>query len=1806
MNKEKYLQIFNYLLEFSKLRSKPVRDIQSSSNYTDIIWFSDIPVKEEIACITHENSPLYGDEDFWLKIRKPKEPLKPQFPTPPEILDKWIAKDSLLNREDLPELLSETEIDGKVEKIDDYSNIKVRFEEYCENRWFSDSEWYWREYEIYLEQYAEFEQINTLYKKLFTIYNKSQQFGEEYELIIGIGLMHFRENYEMPLIFRHILTTKCDIKFEYSKNDSNIILGQNIENGFLIETDAIVDLSEQFESFNILEAEKLAKEIIHTKELTNPFDNEIHSVLQLLAERFKPGEGNYFESLRKSDNLPDKESVFYAPALILRKRDTRSYTSVFEQIINDIKQSQNLNISILNDLIGDTNELSNNIHFSDSNGKDQVIYFPNKYNDEQIAIINKSSHFDKVLVQGPPGTGKSHTIANLICHLLANGKKVLVTAYTKRALEVLKDKLPEEFRELAVSLLSGDSNSIQGLESSINKINEKLSDTDLDVLEKEISELEEKLDLLKRNKAYDTNELLILREKSSRSFSINPKYSGTLTEISALLDSEKELYNWYKDSFDEYENYEIIDKIKCFYSDFENYYLIDESIFNYKLPLINTLFDKESLQDYQNLYYILQEYDHVQHLADQIETSDIEKVRNLISELLEKSREVDAMNILQKEKIKDDLFKNDERKWLNKIERTKAILDNFDRSELHYKDQNCEVIYPVEKSIIALKSDAKILLDFLQKGNKFSGVGFKIKKSFFPNEIKERLYFTEKVSVNGSPCDSPEEFKIVLEDIRIKQFFEELSEIWSINDLNRNYESTFEYFYEHNRQVEILYELVNDSLTIVNHIHSFSNLKINALNSSIIEDCLNRVEFRIKLDRFKNYEQQKEKIIEDLSNENIHPIGKELSHAISSFKLSSYDKLIEQLIDLHNQRERHDEYKKNEAELSQSLPYLVNQISTREISETELSSLADAFLYMNAKNEVDVLLSENQENVLSQKLRAYDNDESRLIALLASNKTWLYVLQNLQHNNSLRQHLEAWVQAVKKIGKTGKGKRALKFRRMAQKEMEYCKTAIPCWIMPLYKVTETIQPEQGIYDYVIVDEASQLGPDAIFLLYITKNVIIVGDDKQTSPEYVGVDANAMTPYINRYLKGIPFHEFYGTESSFFDHAKRFRGAEIILREHFRCMPEIIEFSNKLFYAPDGKGLYPLKQYSENRLPPLVHHYCPDGFTEGNGAYLRNQNEALSIVKKIKEIVIDDRYNNKSIGVICLQGTAQSSLIETLLIKEIGETEYNKRKIICGNSASFQGDERDIIFLSLVTAQNHNRSALTRPEDERRFNVAVSRAIEQIWLFHSILLDDLSNQNDLRYKILDYFINHKPSPPPVSIPVKRTLGDQPEPFDSWFEVDVYNDIVNKGFNVKPQYDVVRGKYRLDMVAFMPDGVKFAIECDGDQWHGADRYLDDLHRQKVLERCGWQFYRIRGGEYYSNREKSLQLLWEMFEKHNSAKPIKVNVDSELKNGINNQVIDIQTYTLSENKHDRIGDDSNLKVSDHSEIDYMDQPDIYTNNTDQILRYFNLFDTGEYIMAEERIDQAKYSLPIKESQKNGFLLQCYESGNVNKVYVSTLLSRRLGREYMNGVNKNDILKKLVIIEEEKILGVTFTENGIKSFKAHLTKNISCRELLHLQGIKVIYNEYDNLEYHIIPINEYNNIEKLIFQSFMAKGKPMNNAYYANEWNIIRNYLPVKMQFKENKIDTLASKKENNYHEEYGAIVKLNKIVRIQYLKYDWQLNVVIVENQNDSAKTDNGILNVAIHSPLGTSLLGRRVGEIVKIESESIQVKIMAILN
>lgn len=1847
--KDKYLQIFNYLLEFSKLRSKAVRDIENSkTNYIDVLWLNDIPQNEKIECvIQHEFSE---DTDHWLKISKPTEPEEPVFPKPPKELIDWIIPESLIKKDELPELFQEIKgPDIELVRLVDRKDIQNQFEKYCENKWFIDSEIYWTKKHVFDIEYSKYEIVNTYYKKLFSIYNKSEQFGEEYELVMGIGLLNFKESDDTPLICRHILTVKAEIDFEYSQKNSSLIVSQGLTDGIQIETEAIIDLFDQFDSNNIIEAERKAIEIIKTRELVNPFEKDIHEVLQLLAERIKPGDGNYKEDNHKPKAVPNKETIFFAPALILRKRNTQSFTALYEKIISDIQNCEDISIPTLDDLIEldesgipTPNSRTDNKELSDA----EIIYFPNKYNDEQITIIKKARFNNKVLVQGPPGTGKSHTIANLICHLLANGKKLLVTAYTKRALDVLKDKLPDEFKALTVNLLSGDSSSIQDLESSVNSINDELSNTDIDALRTEIDKLDLELSLLKENRVKDTNELLLIKEKASRKIELNTNYSGTLTQIAEKIDLEKDKHVWYKDEFSDIKQESITKQVIIYLKMFQEYSILDQSDFACIVPETNHLFHPDQIENIVNILQKAKEKNISKETATKINCGDLSQLEKILKELKQLFEKLEISTNPNKDEVIKDISSHQKQIWIAKIDYSTNILNDLEKYELRKIDRDLEIKYPKDKSLKILKNDAKTLFDFLRAGNPLSGVGFKLKKTFFSKEIKEKLYFIESVLVNGSPCDTELEFQQVLDDIQIKQNFNELEHIWKIKLENiPSLSEKVNYFHKLQQDTQALIETFDLAQSVLKQIKSISDIQVKSYNLTLINQLLNDVSENLILNQIFEFEYQRDRVLTYLSTENMHPIAKGIQKAINSLDYANYSSLLNQLEVINNEKNAYNSFKNIEYELSKSLPSLISEIQNGVFIKDNINRLEDSILFRHAQTEVKRLLNKNTEKELIERLTSYDAREEKLIAKVASKRAWIFVLENLNKNRALRQHLEAWVAAVKKIGKTGKGKRALKFRKVAQEEMAFCKTSVPCWIMPLYKVTETIQPEKGLYDYVIIDEASQLGPDAIFLLYISKNIIIVGDDKQTSPEYIGVDANTMTPFINRHLKGIPFKDFYGTEYSFFDHAKRFCEGVTVLREHFRCMPEIIEFSNKLFYAPDGKGLYPLKQYSENRMPPLMHLYCPNGAIEGGGQSIRNKNEAIEIVNRISELVKDHKYKNKSIGVISLQGNTQSALIESLLVKEIGESEYKKRKIICGNSASFQGDERDIIFLSLVTAQNHNRSALTRPEDERRFNVAVSRAIEQIWLFHSILPEDLGNSNDLRYKILDHFLNHRPLTPPSAIQIKRTLGNQPEPFDSWFEVDVHNDIVNRGYGVKPQYEVAKGRYRIDLVAFLPDGTKIAIECDGDQWHGPEKYQDDIMRQKVLERCGWQFFRIRGGEYYSNREKALEPLWNLLNNQTN-KSVQVTeileeihseikVETDLKELETNLTFRINKAGLISSLPDETDENENSDYKDREQRPnewesatcfwrnnefpgytyapnkkawYKKKDGVETNSNEvRIIRYFNLFKNGKYIVSDKLPLESDYVIPIKSHQRNGYLLQLYDRGHVNKVNVSVLLSRKIGKEYMNGFNTSSNLNSIQIIESEKILGMYFTEDGIKKFKAHLTENIPVRDLLHLQGYKVIYNEYKKLEYQILPLELRNEISKLVFHSFTAGGKPVDNNYYYNEWQAIKRFNSIQSLpriisiIKDNKEQISAS---NTLFQK--NLVKSNSIVKIKYLKDQVEIKIQLVDHQTKIGDSSNGIQYVYCKAPVALAIIGKSVGDFVAIGHEDNLVQIVELLD
>jgi len=103
-------------------------------------------------------------------------------------------------------------------------------------------------------------------------------------------------------------------------------------------------------------------------------------------------------------------------------------------------------------------------HSASPVSKKSELYFPKPFNEAQVAIIDQLEQSDGVVVQGPPGTGKTHTIANIICHYLATGRTVLVTSKGEPALDVLREQIPEELRNLTISLLTNERLGLKQLE----------------------------------------------------------------------------------------------------------------------------------------------------------------------------------------------------------------------------------------------------------------------------------------------------------------------------------------------------------------------------------------------------------------------------------------------------------------------------------------------------------------------------------------------------------------------------------------------------------------------------------------------------------------------------------------------------------------------------------------------------------------------------------------------------------------------------------------------------------------------------------------------------------------------------------------------------------------------------------------------------------------------------------------------------------------------------------------------------------------------------------------------------------------------------------------------------------------------------------------------------------------------------------------------------------------------------------------------------------------------------------------------
>jgi very-short-patch-repair endonuclease len=461
---------------------------------------------------------------------------------------------------------------------------------------------------------------------------------------------------------------------------------------------------------------------------------------------------------------------------------------------------------------------------------------------------------------------------------------------------------------------------------------------------------------------------------------------------------------------------------------------------------------------------------------------------------------------------------------------------------------------------------------------------------------------------------------------------------------------------------------------------------------------------------------------------------------------------------------------------------------------------------------------------------------------------WGQQLERLQGNNSIRQALIGWLDTTKRLMSTRHAERRQTLLTEGRKLMKQSVEAVPVWIMPISMVAETFDARTTRFDVVIIDEASQADLNALIPLYMARQVVIVGDHEQVTPLGVGKEQTVLENLRKSMLHDFPNAHLFDAMSSIYDIGRQAFGDAVRLVEHFRSVPEIIGFSNRLSY--EGK-IRPLRASSSSHIKPACVPYRVEGTREGDV----NPREAEAIVSLIEAMTKHPAYAGKTIGVISMVKEDQALLIQSLLHKRIDSVELDRRRILAGISAEFQGDERDIILLSLVDGAAGDTTLRTLREGafelvKKRYNVAASRARDQLWVVHSFDAHRDLKPDDLRFQLLQ----HAKDP---GAAVRALSPDDTKP-ESPFEREVTKRLADAGFRASLRVSV--GHFCIDMVVEGDERKRLAVACDGDRYRSLESLAEDTARQAILERLGWQFVRIRGSAFYRDPDAALQRVFD----------------------------------------------------------------------------------------------------------------------------------------------------------------------------------------------------------------------------------------------------------------------------------------------------------------------------------------------------------
>ena len=1314
-----------------------------------------------------------------------------------------------------------------------------------------------------------------LYSKLFTL--KQQLEGgiveAQLELVWGVGLGIWHSNGKLvgyPVVGRLV-----EISLNPETADVEI-RPRDVDARIEVDWYASVD------NPSVADLEKAAKEFFGKATTTfSPFDRGTFEPLLRTAVTNLDANGIYWPNEVPSEDrtLPppdDRLKITDTWVLFARPRTNNVFLQDLEKLKKQAEGAESYPPAVAAVVTDpdDTNPVvelppfrgvSASYHSEETSGakKARDLYFPKPFNDEQLRIIQLLEVSDGVVVQGPPGTGKTHTIANIICHYLAEGKRVLVTSMKDPALAVLQEQLPEEIRPLAISLLTSEREGMKQFEHAIHKIASEVQALDRGSTTRAINHLEESIDALHGKLAGIDRKIGDWGKRNLAKITLGTEEIDPQDAAREVVENVGQ-FEWIPDVLG------ITPEFTPQFSDADIVRLRearrtlgrDIDYLESSLPQLVEFPDSKALLE------IHQDLSQFEKLRQGIESGDVPALADSSQETLTLAQQLVA-HIGMLQHLRDEVVQA-QRPWSVAMHELLRRGGNDDLlqmlealgSELEQTVESRKAF--LERPVTApagIELDAELIEAISNLADGKSPFG--LKGLFSKSNQKKQL---DSICVLSNPPADAESWKHVAEHLTLLKFLRELGLRWNALAPGLHLEAVlgdgpesglaaaqgYALYLKVKGVVKAEGELCSAASDVFPNWPHAREVADKAQRLSELEKALRHHLTKNRLANVWANKEDCQKVLEGRTGRVIDDLRHFLGEALGNPMVTD--------------AEMQAKWSALMAELSRVLGLGTHLAGVRELCDKVEASGAPQYaaaLKQPLEGTVDGLLPDSWRKAwrlrrlttylesidaheelkqLAEDRHEVESDLSRAYRDTVVKRTWLKLAENA--SPSIRAALQAYLTAIQRIGK-GTGKRAVRYRQDARMAASQANPAVPCWIMPHYRVSESLPPELGCFDLVVIDEASQSDFTALPSLLRAKKVLIVGDDKQVSPEGVGLAEEKIKSLMNRFLGSQVeiYRQQMSPDRSIYDLFKVvFAKSAVMLKEHFRCVAPIIEYSKREFYNHELRPLR-VPRASERLDPPLIDVVVEDGYRSG---YV-NRPEARFIVDEIKAIAADPSMARRSIGVVSLLGDEQALTIWNRLTDELGTELIQRHHILCGDARTFQGNERDIMFLSMVSAPNEVGAPLSRSTYDQRFNVAASRARDRMYLVRSVDLEHLSQADRLRRSLIAHFYA------PFAQDEVR-VEDLRKLCESDFEREMYDELAQRGYWVTPQVRV--GPYRIDMVVEGHNDARLAVECDGDKYHGPDKWADDMQRERNIRRAGWGvFWRCFYSAFIRRRKEVL---------------------------------------------------------------------------------------------------------------------------------------------------------------------------------------------------------------------------------------------------------------------------------------------------------------------------------------------------------------